>query len=211
MKVQFNHQNGFSLDGRIFCEVYGIAENESNDELLNSGWLPSMEEKNIWYQSRSHRIELSNFEISKKRRNIIKKLTCEVSDYIQNQEVDDFFKEYYNDKGFDIMDDYNNCSKFFEPKILYLRLDGKLVAMGRYIENEKSNVFLNLAYDKNKPKLSLGTNLYYILADITKTQNKDYFYIYESYDDSFSYKQKLPNLNFWSGTKWIKYPNHQRW
>ena len=25
------------------------------------------------------------------------------------------------------------------------------------------------------------------------------------------YKQKLPNLNFWSGTKWIKYPNHQRW
>jgi hypothetical protein len=203
MKVQFNHQNGFFLDGRIFCEVYGIAENESNDELLNSGWLPSMEEKNIWYQSRSHRIELSNFEISKKRRHIIKKLTCEVSDYIQNQEIDDFFQEYYNDKDFDIMDDYNNCSKFFEPKILYLRLEGKLVAVGRYLENKKSNVFLNLAYDNNNLKLSLGTNLFYILADITKKQNKDYLYIYESYDDSFSYKQKLPNLNFWSGTKWI--------
>ena len=64
MKVRFNHQNGFVLDGRVFCEVYGIAENESNDELLNLGWLPSVEEKNIWYQSRSYRIELSNFVIS---------------------------------------------------------------------------------------------------------------------------------------------------
>ena len=80
MKVRFNHQNGFVLDGRVFCEVYGIAENESNDELLNLGWLPSVEEKNIWYQSRSYRIELSNFVISKKRRYIIKKLNCEVND-----------------------------------------------------------------------------------------------------------------------------------
>jgi hypothetical protein len=46
--------------------------------------------------------------------------------------------------------------------------------------------------------------LYYILADITKKQNKDYLYIYESYDDSYLYKQNLPNLNLWDGTKWVK-------
>ena len=54
MKVQFNHQNGFLLDGRVFCEVYGTTENESDDELLNLGWLKSFEEKNTWYQSRSY-------------------------------------------------------------------------------------------------------------------------------------------------------------
>ena len=42
MKVQFNHRNGFFLDGRVFCEVYGTAENESDDELLNLGWLNSL-------------------------------------------------------------------------------------------------------------------------------------------------------------------------
>lgn len=25
----------------------------------------------------------------------------------------------------------------------------------------------------------------------------------ESYDDNFSYKQKLPNLNLWNGDKWV--------
>jgi hypothetical protein len=79
-----------------------------------------------------------------------------------------------------------------------------LVAVGRYVENEMSNVFLNFAYSKDNLKLSLGTNLFYILADITKKQNKDYLYIYESYDDNFSYKQKLPNLNLWNGDKWVK-------
>ena len=47
MKVQFNHQNGFFLDGRVFCEVYGTAENESDDELLNLGWRePEIGEEN---------------------------------------------------------------------------------------------------------------------------------------------------------------------
>ena len=101
------------------------------------------------------------------------------------------------------MDEYYNCSKFFKLKMLYLRLDNKLVAVGRYVENEMSNVFLNFAYNKDNLKLSLGTNLFYILADITKKQNKDYLYIYESYDNSFSYKQKLPNLNLWNGDKWV--------
>jgi len=62
---------------------------------------------------------------------------------------------------------------------------------------------LNLAYDINLSKLSLGTNLFYILADITKIQNKNYLYVYESYDHSFLYKQKLPNLNLWDGRKWL--------
>ncbi len=203
MKVQFNHQNGFILNDRVFCEVYGTPENESDDELLNSGWLKSFNIENLWYQSRSCRIELSNFVISKKRKHIIKKLTCEVSDYIQNKEIDDFFQEYYNYNNFDIMDEYYNCSKFFKLKMLYLRLNGKLVAVGRYVENKMSNVFLNFANNKDNLKLSLGTNLFYILADITKKQNKDYLYIYESYDNSFLYKQKLPNLNLWNGDKWV--------
>ena len=203
MKVKFKHENGFYLDGRVFCEVYGTLENESEDEVLNLGWLPSMEEKDIWYQSRSCRMELSDFVISKKRKNIIKKLTSETSDYIQTQEIDDFFHDYYNEMKFDIIDDYDNCSKFFKLKILYLRFNGKLVAAARYVENKFSNTFLNLAYDVKFPKLSLGTNLFYILADITKIQNKDYLYVYESYDNSFLYKQKLPNLNLWDGRKWI--------
>lgn len=202
MKIHFKHENGFFINERIFCEVYCIPENESYDELLTQGWLPSMEERGIWYQSRSCRICLDNFEISKKRNLVINKLQVTSSDNNNYELIDEFFKNYYKNIGYDIFDLYNNCSEFFNPKVITLYYDNKLVGVARYIENTDSNLFLNLSYDLNLDKLSLGTNMFYILSNITKKQNKKYLYIYESYSDTFSYKQKLPNVEIWDGRQW---------
>lgn len=104
--------------------------------------------------------------------------------------------------GYDIFDLYNNCSDFFNPKILTIHYNNELVGVARYIENIDSNLFLNLSYDLTLDKLSLGTNMFYILSNITKEQNKKYLYIYESYNDTFSYKLKLPNVEIWNGRQW---------
>lgn len=202
MKIHFKHENGFFINERIFCEVYCIPENESYDELLTQGWLPSMEERSIWYQSRSCRICLDNFEISKKRNLVINKIQVTNSNNYNYELIDEFFKNYYQNIGYDIFDLYNNCSEFFNPKCVTLYYDNKLVGIARYIENTDSNLFLNLSYDLNLDRLSLGTNMFYILSNITKQQNKKYLYIYESYSDTFSYKQKLPNVEIWDGRQW---------
>jgi len=202
MKVLFKHENGFFINERIFCEVYCIPENESYDELLTQGWLPSMEENGIWYQSRSCRICLDNFQISKKRNSVINKLQVSILNNCNDKLIDKFFKKYYENMGYDIFDLYNNCSDFFNPKILTIHYNNKLVGVARYIENIDSNLFLNLSYDLTLDKLSLGTNMFYILSNITKEQNKKYLYIYESYNDTFSYKLKLPNVEIWNGRQW---------
>ena len=202
MRVQYKHENGFFINERVFCEVYCIPENESNDDLLNQGWLPSMEEMGIWYQSRSCRINMDYFTISKKRKYIIKKLNVSFLNENDSKIIDNFFEDYYKIMGFDIMDNYHNCSKFFNPKILIIHHDKNMVGVARYIENNDSNLFLNLSYKNGYDKLSLGTNLFYILSDVTKKQNKKYLYVYETYKDAFSYKQKLPNVEIWNGREW---------
>lgn len=202
MIVQFNHENGFTKDGRVYCEVFCVPISESCDELLSSGWNPSMEEKGVWYQSRSSRIDLTKYHISNQRKNFIEKLEKKIFDYKKDNQIDEFFFLFYDTKNYDIKDLYLNCNDFFSIKILEVKYKDEIVAYARYVENLQSNLFLNLAYIDRYPKLSLGTNLFHILADITKSQNKNYLYIYETYDDIYTYKQKFSGVEIWDGIKW---------
>ena len=204
MKIFYNHDNGFNYDGRIFCEVSCLPEKESDDELLNEGWLPSMEDKDIWYQSRSCRLNMDDFYMSPKRKNIINKLKITNIDYENNNLTDNFFKNYYTEKGFDIFDLYTNCSIFFKISLIQVEYQNEIVGYARFTERDESNLFLNLAYSKKHSKLSLGTNLFFILSEYTKTQNKKYLYIYESYKDVYEYKESFTNVEIWNGTKWMK-------
>jgi len=203
VKISYKHENGFYHNGRIFCEVYCIKETETDEELLNLGWLPSMDEFEIWYQSRSCRLNLDNHNISSKRRNILNKLDLTFKDYNRNYLVDNFFKNFYNDKKFDIIEQYENCSDFFKIKLIEVKFMENIVGYARITERKDSNIFLNLSYSNKFSKLSLGTNLFFILSEYTKKQNKKYLYIYESYNDIFNYKEKFKNVEIWNGREWI--------
>lgn len=204
MKIYFKHENGFFKDGRIFCETLCLSEDETDDELLEMGWLPSMEEKNVWYQSRSCRLNMDGHIVSSKRRNVLNKLTVEISDYVNNKKIDNFFFDYYESKKYDINDLYENCSDFFKIKLVKISVGENIVGYARFTERTNSNIFLNLSYSEKYPKLSLGTNLFYVLSQYTKKQNKKYLYIYESYHDLFNYKQTFENVEIWNGRDWLK-------
>lgn len=203
MEILYKHENGFILNGRVYCEVYCQQTKETNDELLEKGWNPSMEENGIWYQSRSLRIPTDKFKISSKRRNILNKLTFKIYDYKNQLDIDKFFEKYYNSKNFEIYDLYENCSKFFNLKVLEISFNDSVIAYNRFLENQFSNLFVNLSYNDEFSKFSLGTNTFYILSEFTKNQNKKYLYIYESYDNLFSYKKKFENVEIWNGRNWI--------
>ena len=203
MKIFYNHDNGFNYDGRIFCEVSCLPEKESDDELLNEGWLPSMEDYGIWYQSRSCRLNMDEFYISTKRKYIINKLKIKNVNYEKDNFIDNFFENYYIERGFDIFDLYTNCSNFFKISVIQVEYKNEIVGYARFTERDESNIFLNLSYSKKYPKLSLGTNLFFILSEYTKTQNKKYLYIYESYKDVYEYKESFTNVEIWNGTKWM--------
>jgi hypothetical protein len=202
MKILFNHRFGFVKNDRVYCEVYCEPDNETWDELLNMGWNPSMENKGIGYQSRSCRLNVKNQIISKKRNNILNKISYRIIDYQNQKNIDDFFKKFYELKEFNIFNLYENCSSFFKIKVLELFYNNSTVCYCRYVENQESNIFLNLAYEDNLNKLSLGTNSFFILSNITKSQNKNYLYIYEPYDNQFHYKENFNNVEIWNGDNW---------
>ena len=96
MKIIFDHSEGYVANEKVFCEVYCLAENETPDELLELGWLPtSLSDIPYWYQSQSCRINSQKVSLSYKKRKIISLLDFEIFDYnhIKN-EVDEFLKKY---------------------------------------------------------------------------------------------------------------------
>ena len=208
MKIIYNHDNGFLLNERVFCEVFCIPEDESNDELLNKGWLPSIEERGKWYQARSCRINIEEFILSKKRKNKLNKFSV-LYDSDNELLIKSFFIEYYKKMNLDLEYFFNNCTEFFDTKVFKLIYNNELVGIGRYAEYDNSNIFLNLSYVDKYEKLSLGTTLFYLLIKISQLQNKKYLYLYETYNNMFSYKQKLPNVEVWNGQNWIKVKNNQ--
>jgi hypothetical protein len=146
---------------------------------------------------------MDEFYISTKRKYIINKLKIKNVNYEKDNFIDNFFENYYIERGFDIFDLYTNCSNFFKISVIQVEYKNEIVGYARFTERDESNIFLNLSYSKKYPKLSLGTNLFFILSEYTKTQNKKYLYIYESYKDVYEYKESFTNVEIWNGTKWM--------
>ena len=82
MKIIFDHSEGHVINEKVFCEVYCLAENETPDELLELGWLPtSLSNTPYWYQSQSCRINSQKVSLSQKRRKILSFLNYEIFEY----------------------------------------------------------------------------------------------------------------------------------
>ena len=205
MKIIFDHSQGHVINDRAFCEVYCIVENETPDELLEIGWLPtSLFDIPYWYQSQSCRINNSKISLSYKRRKIISQLEYKIFEYEEiKEEVDSFFYNYFDNKKLDLKKFYDLNSKFSNIHVMKVTKDNKVVGYTRFQNLVRNNLGMETAYDLNFPRLSLGITSILLLSDYTRLQNKNNLYIYESYNDYFPYKMEIPGIEFWEGEKWV--------
>lgn len=204
MKVIFDHSKGHVIDDRVFCEAFVIPENETFDDLIESGWLPNVQPPVYWYQSQSCRINIDKIDLSYRRKKIISSLEYEIISYIENkEEVDNFFYKYFDNKELEIRSFYDLNSTFFDLQIMKVKKDNQVVAFTRFQNLERNNLGMETAYDLNYPKISLGVTSILLLSKYTKSQNKNYLYIYESYENYFPYKLEIRGAEIWEGEKWI--------
>ena len=205
MKIIFDHSLGHVINDRAFCEAYCLVENETPDELLELGWLPtSLFDIPYWYQSQSCRINNSKISLSYKRRKIISQLEYKIFKYEEiKKEVDSFFYDYFDNKKLNMKDFYKFNSEHFKLDVMKVTKDDKVVGYNRFQNLVRNNLGMEIAYDLNFPKLSLGITSILLLSDYTRLQNKNNLYIYESYNDYFPYKMKIPGIEFWEGEKWV--------
>ena len=204
MKIIFDHLHGHVENDRVFCEAFVIPEEESDEELLELGFLPNIQPPLYWYQARSCRINSDNVTLSYKRKKCLSQLDIEIFSYsdIKN-EVDLFFNNYFIIKNFDLQNYYKNNSEFDDLKIMKVKLGDMVVAYTRFKEFNKSLLGFETAIIQNLTKFSLGKDSILLLSNYGKSKNKNFLYIYESYKDYFPYKTEITGSEYWEGEKWI--------
>jgi len=204
MKIIFDHLHGHIKNNRVFCEVFAIPEGETEEELLELGFLPNVQPPIYWYQAKSCRINNEKVVLSYKRRKFLSQLEIEVMSYSDHKkDVDLFFENYFKWKGFDLLEYYNNNSIYGDLKIMKVKLNNVVVAYTRFREFENVLLGLETAFIHTELKFSLGKDSILLLSNYGKTQGKNYLYIYESYQDYFPYKLEITGAEFWEGEKWV--------
>ena len=205
MKIIFDHSEGYVTNEKVFCEVYCLAENETPDELLELGWLPtSLSDIPYWYQSQSCRINSQKVSLSYKRRKILSLLNFEIFeyDYIKN-EVDEFSYRYIENKNFDFKKNYDFYSKTPNLKVMRITYNNKIVGYVRFKIFNNCILLFDISYDLMFPKLSLGICSFLMMSQYGKVHNKNYVYIFESYKNHFPYKLKISGVEYFEGEYWV--------
>ena len=205
MKIIFDHSEGYVANEKVFCEVYCLAENETPDELLELGWLPtSLSDIPYWYQSQSCRINSQKVSLSYKRRKILSLLNFEIFeyDYIKN-EVDEFSYRYIENKNFDFKKNYDFYSKTPNLKVMRITYNNKIVGYVRFKIFNNCILLFDISYDLMFPKLSLGICSFIMMSQYGKVHNKNYVYIFESYKNHFPYKLKISGVEYFEGEYWV--------
>jgi hypothetical protein len=205
MKIIFDHSEGHVINEKVFCEAYCLAENETPDELLELGWLPtSLSDTPYWYQSQSCRINSQKVSLSQKRRKILSFLNYEIFEYehIKN-EVDEFYYEYIESKMFDSKKTYNFYSKNPSLKVMRITYKDKIVSYVRFKIFDSCILLYDYSYDLKLPKLSLGICSFLMVSEYGKKLNKNYVYIFESYKNYFPYKLEITGVEYFEGEYWV--------
>jgi hypothetical protein len=204
MKVVFDHLHGYVKDDKIFCEAFAIPEGETEEQLLELGFLPNYQPSIYWYQCQSCRINSEKVILSGNREKLLSQLEIEVIPYSENKkEVDLFYEDYFIRKGFDIMKYYISNSSYDDLKVMKVKLGDVVVAYNRFREFENVLLALEISFIDIELKFSLGKDSILLLSNYGKTQGKNYLYIYESYKDYFPYKLQITGVEFWEGEKWV--------
>jgi hypothetical protein len=204
MKVVFDHLHGYVKDDKIFCEAFAIPEGETEEQLLELGFLPNYQPSIYWYQCQSCRINSEKVILSGNREKLLSQLEIEVIPYSKNKkEVDLFYEDYFIRKGFDIMKYYISNSSYDDLKVMKVKLGNVVVAYTRFREFENVLLALEISFIDIELKFSLGKDSILLLSNYGKTQGKNYLYIYESYKDYFPYKLQITGVEFWEGEKWV--------
>jgi hypothetical protein len=204
MKIIFDHLHGYVKDDKIFCEAFVIPEGETEEQLLELGFLPNHQPSIYWYQSQSCRINGEKVVLSRNREKLLSQLEIEIIPYSENKkDVDLFFKNYFNRKGFDIIEYYNNNSNYNDLKIMKVKLNDVIVSYTRFREFENVLLALEISFIHIGNRFSLGKDSILLLSNYGKTLGKNYLYIYESYKDYFPYKLEITGCEFWEGEKWV--------
>lgn len=196
------------------------------EEIYARGYLPysgSPEAKGLFYMARSGRVTLPTWELDSECRRVAKKFeaftreTVSFSDFPRDEIWKQFWLEYFNRthgksvlprKRLDFILDFGIISHVG----IYRDAGGKTRGYSLEVQTKRMTHDWFHAWDVSLDKSSFGM---YVLMDIgraAKARGATYYYCGTVYGNSMgaNYKTNLPDLEYWSGDKWIRDPKHAK-
>jgi hypothetical protein len=205
MELLFDHTYGFGkMAKQSFAHVpfAALLQPIEYKEYLEKGWYPV--NKDIWFQTRSTRLNLSAYQPTKNILRLAKKVKyfpdVNMTD-IKKQRLKTIYEKYINYRGFSYDLSIEDLIENSHGHIYYV-YDNKIVAFSFYRQINDAYLGVEFAWDYEEPKLSLGhINIYYN-SIFAKMKRCKYFYLSSGYESCSIYKSSYPGFEWWTGYKW---------
>jgi len=199
MKIKFDTTSGVDTkQWKCLLEVTCTPDNETPDELLESGWLLDPV-TNGWYMSRSVRINLSKWSPSDSALRC-----CDSYDWKEIESLSDDDKEtlqvYRKERG--IIDyPYDAFWKNGDVKLERgLSASGNCWYMTTHFKD--AALYPICAFLKSGSRTSPGKACWTRACQVSKSAGAKYLYVYEGYGLGSAYKSGFEGFEWWNGTHW---------
>ena len=206
-----------------YCNYGQLEEGDVLSEMYARGYLPysgSQDSKGIFYMARGGRIYLPDFELNSECRRVAKKFdglysreTIPFGKFKITEEFIAFWLEYFRRAHGPIVMPRKRLEFVLDFGIIsqvgvYKDTAGKIGGYTLEVEDETITHDGYQAYAAELDKSSFGMWLLIDIARTAKKRDAKYYYPGTIYGDT-NYKTNLPNLQYWSGEKWIADANNK--
>lgn len=188
----------------IYVPFAALLEPNEYKNCLETGWYPANNE--IWFQTRSTRIDLSLYHPTKNVLRNAKKIKY-FPDVNMTREkrnrLNIIYEKYLAHKGYTYDMSIDDIIANSHGHIYYV-YNSEIVAFAFYKVIEDAYLGIEFAWDYEEPKLSLGhVNIYYNSL-FARFKRCKYIYLSSGYESCSIYKSEYPGFEWWRGYAWSK-------
>lgn len=207
MKFLFDHTYGFgkmSKQNMIYVPFAVLLESKEYKQYLEQGWYPA--NNDIWFQTRSTRINLEFYKPTKNVLRLSKKVKY-FPDVNMTKEkrkrLEKIYEKYISHKGYIYDMSIDDIISNSHGHIYYV-YGNDIIAFAFYKVIEDAYLGIEFAWDYEEPKLSLGhINIYYNSL-FARFKRCKYIYLSSGYESCSIYKSQYPGFEWWRGYEWSK-------
>lgn len=213
MKFICDHTFGFGKmqNQNIIYVPFGVMlEPNEYKEYLEQGWYPATND--IWFQTRSTRINLDMYKPTKTVLRLAKKVKYFPDVNMTNakrERLSVIYDKYVAYKGYSDDMSIDDIISNSHGHIYYV-YNNEIIAFAFYKVINDAYLGIEFAWDYADPKLSLGhVNIYYNSL-FAKFKRCKYIYLSSGYESCSIYKSKYPGFEWWKGYEWSNDVEHYR-
>lgn len=206
MKIIIDHTHGFGKmrdQAYVYAPVGAYVQQNEQQQALENGWCPL--DSNLWFQTRSTRIDISKYipnkKLLKQSKDVKAFFDISVNEH-KKQVFYSIYQKYVSYKKFGSVDFSFYDIVNYSNGHVYYTYNNKIVGFC-FFKIIGQNLFaVEFAWDYDNPKLGLGKYNVHSLCNYAKMRRYKYLYLSSGYESCSIYKSSFKGFEWWTGLEW---------